>query len=128
MTAGAGVDDQQDGGENAKDEDGAGQHQARWIPLDEGSDENGSHALKGLIQAGEEADLGEGIRGRAGFESIIIVAFGGQRGDGAVEGLQPELVQHDPGDVDGYVALLRGREDIPAVANGHLCHRCGVRQ
>lgn len=87
MTAGAGVHYQHDGGENAKDEDGAGEHQPGWISLDEGSDENGSHALKGLVQTDENADLLEGIRSHLGLEGFRIVAFGGQGGDGAVKSL-----------------------------------------
>lgn len=128
MTAGTGIDHEQDGGEDAEDENGAGQHQPSGISLDEGSDEDGSHTLKGLIEASEEADLGEGVRFRFSFEGIVIVAFGGQGGDRAIEGLQTEFVQHDAGDVDDNITLLRRREDMPAVTNGRLRHRCGVLQ
>ena len=114
----------------SKSQDGARQHQAGGKALDQRSDQDGSHALTGLVQSGEESDLGEGVRGGAGLQGIVIVSLGGQGGDGAVECLQAEFVQHNAGDVDDDIPLLLGAKGPPAVTNRHLWHgcRCGARR
>lgn len=109
-----GIHDEQNGREQAKHEDGPGQHVLGRELLDERRDDDGAHALHGLVQTGEDAHplkrLGRAARGGR----LVVVPVGGEGDDGAVEGFQAKLVDHDADGVDDDVPPLRRREVLQA--------------
>lgn len=122
------VHDENDGSQNAKNENSTGKNVLGRETLDERRDEDGPHALEGLVEALEQAQTAKGAGVLAVVEEgFVVVAVGGEGGDGAVEGLETELVEHDAEDIEGDIATLLGGEgskpvdEVSPVAHG--CRR-----
>lgn len=128
------VDDEDDGGEDRKDEDGDGEEDACLPTLHQRGDEDGAEALEGLVEALEQADATEGDGRVATYAGGVVVAIRCEGDEGADEDFETELVYHNSQDIDHHILLLGACEeipcceDIPALGIQHsrkLCH-CGV--
>jgi hypothetical protein len=74
--------------------------------------------LEGLVETLQDPELL--VRGPT------AEAVGGQRDDGPVEGLEPQLVEHDAEDVDCNVAALGGRVGVVHLTHAAEEPHCGL--
>jgi hypothetical protein len=125
--SGSSINDQEDGGKNTKDKDGARENVLGGKSLDQRGDQDGANTLEGLVETGEETEALEGPGGSLLQDSFVVIAVRGQGNNGAVESLKAELIDHDAGDVEGDVAALGRRERLEALLqlSDPLRHCCG---
>jgi hypothetical protein len=108
LSTGGSVDNEKNGSAKTEEEDGGRENDLGGVATDEGSDENRSDTLEGLVETSQETDALEGVE-----RTAEIVSVGGEGDDGSVEGLKTELVKHNSENVNGDVLLLGGGEDRP---------------
>ena len=106
------IQDKQKTTRDTKNEHCVCQHILGRVALDERRDEDGSNTLERPVQARQDAYALEGD-GDVSLLLQFVVSIGCQGYDGSVECLEPEFVGHDAGNVDGDVASLLGRVDVP---------------
>ena len=113
------IDDQQESGHEREENDGCAEDCSRWPTLDQGRDEDSTNALGRLVEPlggthlKRRTSVGHGSRrsdkilrtlgeGVSGLEPV-----GSESGNGTIEDLEAQLVEHDTSDIDNPIKPIK---------------------